>query len=90
MAEGDIVWRRPAPGTESQAAAVGYSGPPAGEPATADWHLRHEDPVTAPRPLPRVDHDAIDDAEYRARWVTYAIGFAALGVLLLLACSRLF
>jgi hypothetical protein len=90
MAEDDIVWRRPAPGTESPVAEFGYVGPPAGEPASAGWRLPHEEPVTAPRPLPRVDHDAVDDAEYRARWFTYGIGFAALTVLLVLACSRVF
>jgi hypothetical protein len=88
MAEDDIVWRRPAKGAETRVAATGYTGPPAGKPASADWRLPHVEPVTAPRPLPRVDHDAIDDAEYRARWVTYATGFAALAVLLVMACSR--
>jgi hypothetical protein len=70
-------------------AAAGYAGPPAGQPATADWRLPQDEPVTAPRPLPRLDHDAIDDAEYRARWVTYGTGFAALAVLLVMGCSRI-
>jgi hypothetical protein len=89
MAEDDMIWRRPTPGTEVPVAAAAYAGPPAGEPAAADWQPTRIEPVTAPRPLPRVDHDAIDDAEYRARWVTYAIGFAGVAVLLIMACSRM-
>jgi hypothetical protein len=88
MAEDDIVWRRPTLGAETPVAAAGYAGPPAGAPARPDWRLPHDEPVTAPRPLPRVDHDAIDDAEYRARWVTYATGLTALSVLLVMGCSR--
>lgn len=89
MAEDDIVWRRPTRGAEIPVAAAGYAGPPAGQPATADWRLPQDEQVTAPRPLPRLDHDAIDDAEYRARWVTYGTGFAALAVLLVMGCSRI-
>jgi hypothetical protein len=88
MAEDDIVWRRPTEGAEIPVAAAAYAGPPSGEPATREWRLPHDEPVTAPRPLPRLDHDAIDDAEYRARWVTYGTGLAALAVLLVMACSR--
>jgi hypothetical protein len=46
--------------------------------------------MAAPRPLPWVDHDAVDDAEARATRFTYAIGLSALTVLLTITCSRLF
>ena len=88
MADSDIVWRRPSPGAQAPAPPAGYAGPPAGAPAEPGWQPPSEEQISAPRPLPPVDHDAIDTAEYQARWVTYAVGLCAAAVLLAMACAR--
>ncbi len=90
MAEGDIFWRRPSPDTHPAPAAPGYAGPPLGEPAPADWRPTIAEPVAPPRPLPPVDHYAVDEAEQKASRLTQVIGFTALAFLLLVACAQLF
>lgn len=86
MAEGDIVWRRPESGARSPDR---YDGPPAPAPIPADFRPPVEEPTAAPRPLPSLDHDAIDAAERRAALLTYALALAALAITILIACSRL-
>jgi len=87
MAEGDIVWRRPDPSVERNAA---YSGPPSGEPAPPGWHPEAKESAPLPRSLPVIDDDAVDAAEREAARFTHTIGLIAVVMLLALVCWRLF
>lgn len=90
MAEEDAGWRRPDPVTDRVLRPAAYSGPPAAAPPPAGWQPPLQEPVASPRELPALDHDAIDLAERSAAHFTYALGLAALAVVVLMACSRLF
>lgn len=87
MAEGDFLWRPPG---SDVGPPERYPGPPAADPPQPGWHPQFREATAPPRPLPQLDHNAIDLAEQRAARVTYAIGAAALAVLVLLACWRVF
>jgi hypothetical protein len=82
MAEDDISWRNPA-------AAGAYPGPPAAPAPDPAWRPERHDPVPAPRRLPDLDTDEIDQAERRAASVTYAVGLAALAIVFVLFMARI-
>lgn len=65
-----------------------YPGPPTAGPPSPHWHPPLQPVVAAARRLPAVDDDAMDTAERDAARITYAIGLAALTVLMVIACSR--
>ena len=81
MAEDDKPWRPPATTTDANP----YPGPPLPPPADPQWRPAQHDTIPAPRELPQLDHTAIDQAERRAAWLTYAVGAAALAVLVIVA-----
>ncbi|MEV0454626.1 hypothetical protein [Catellatospora methionotrophica] len=87
----DDQWRRPTPsdsGADADRAEAAYPGPPPAVQPPPGWHPAVAPRTVAPRPLPALDHDAIDLAEERADRFTNALGIAAGIVLILVACVQ--
>jgi hypothetical protein len=81
MAEDDIAWRNPTgPGA--------YPGPPVVPAPDPAWRPERHDPVAAPRRLPHLDDDAVNQEERMAARTTYAVGLAALAIVLVLIIAR--
>lgn len=87
MVSADIPWSRP--GGDEEPPPEAYPGPPQTVPADPDWQVPVTETTAPPRPLPAVDHEALDLAEDNAAKVTYAVGLAALGLLVIIAVFRL-
>jgi len=83
MAESDKSWCPPTSGDE-------YPGPPAAPAADPAWRPSQHNPIPAPRQLPELDNAAIDEAERRAARLTYAVGLAALAIVLVMWIGRIF
>lgn len=69
--------------------AYAYPGPPTAPTPDPAWRPPQYDAVPAPRELPAIDHAVVDEAERRAARLTYAVGLAALAILLIVAVTRL-
>ncbi|MDR7280613.1 translation initiation factor 2 [Catenuloplanes atrovinosus] len=74
-------------GPPPSAAETGYTGPPPQQPPPPGWRPPMLRPSPPPRRLPRQDAAAIDEAESRARGLSYGVGIGALVVMVIALCA---
>ncbi|GAA1805447.1 translation initiation factor 2 [Planosporangium flavigriseum] len=91
----DDQWRRPADAVPPPPPPVRepapYAGPPSATPPPAGWRPPLVVQVPPPRELPPQDLPRLDEAEQRARTLTYGIAMVAgavMIVVMLVLCGR--
>lgn len=99
VVDDEAQWRRPAEGSPSLSPpvppsareSVAYPGPPPATPPPAGWRPPLVVQAPPPRALPPQDLPHLDDAEQRARTLTYGVAMisgAIMIVLMLVLCGR--